>query len=648
MKLYLCYNTDSETICFAVSEFCRHLACCMKDIDFIHNPKILTDDAAVPKIIFEAPIEHQKQLCDDYYHICVQKNGGSISGSNERSVLLGVYAYLRKLGFRFLLPQKTYVPSKLSYTDLFMEFSHHASLHHRGVCIEGADSLENALAFIDWLPKLGFNSFFLQFHEPYIFLERWYHHHLNPLASPAQYNDPPKLTDAFLQSCYEKLNDEIKKRSILTHAVGHGWTCKTIGLPSVGWVIEDKEPSAEHKNMLALVNGKRAYIGSVPMNTNLCYANPTAIEQFCQCVVSYIEEHPNVDYLHVWLADGTNHICECEACQKTTPTDQYIRLLNEIDRRLTEKALDCKLVFLLYQELLFPPKEEHFLNPDRFTLMFAPITRTFKQSYPDHITAVSLPAYNRNRIKLPVTIQENLSYLHGWQQQIKQTYSGKLDSLVYDYPLGRAHYGDLGYVSISKILAGDIQNIKKLGLYGYISCQELRAFLPNGLPNYVMGYLTLDEEETFEQLMEEYFSAAYGSSYQKAMEYLSKVSDLSDCDYVNSIGARINPALHEQYKQLLTYAASFSAFIKEQVQTCKDIHTFFWELLDYHNGYVIRLTKALIALTAGELTTANDAYADFCQYVRENEPMMQPYLDVFRIIDVTTNYTGFTLPEKRK
>lgn len=80
-----------------------------------------------------------------------------------------MYAFLRRLGYRFLLPDETVMPHQLSLADLTCSYSHRASLRHRGVCIEGADSLENVLDFIDWLPKLGFNSFFLQFKEPYIF-----------------------------------------------------------------------------------------------------------------------------------------------------------------------------------------------------------------------------------------------------------------------------------------------------------------------------------------------------------------------------------------------------------------------------------------------------------------------------------------------
>ena len=52
-------------------------------------------------------------------------------------------------------------------------------------------------------------------------------------------------------------------------------------------------------------------------------------------------------------------------------------LLNEIDERLTALGLDTRLAFLIYFELLWPPVTQHLKNPDRFILMFAPITRTY-------------------------------------------------------------------------------------------------------------------------------------------------------------------------------------------------------------------------------------------------------------------------------
>ena len=118
--------------------------------------------------------------------------------------------------------------------------------------------------------------------------------------------------------------------------------------------------------------------------------------------------------------------------------------------------------------------------------MFAPISRTFERSYADHGALPPLPAFRRNRIRLPETVEENLAFLRAWQERCR------VDAFVYDYPLGRAHYGDLGYCAIARVIAQDIGALPELGLNGYCSCQELRAALPNAWPNYVMGRMLWD------------------------------------------------------------------------------------------------------------------------------------------------------------
>lgn len=101
-----------------------------------------------------------------------------------------------------------------------------------------------------------------------------------------------ELTEAFLQDCYKKMHEAMKKRSLLLHAAGHGWTCEAIGLPSIGWVPEKAEPSPKVQRLLALVNGKREYIDRIPMNTNLCYSDPEAIDRFCNTVLDYVKGAP--------------------------------------------------------------------------------------------------------------------------------------------------------------------------------------------------------------------------------------------------------------------------------------------------------------------------------------------------------------------
>ena len=87
------------------------------------------------------------------------------------------------------------------------------------------------------------------------------------------------------------------------------------------------------------------------------------MDAFADLVVKYAKSNPAVDYLHVWLADEYNNVCECEGCRQTTPSDQYVSLLNEIDRRLTAEKLPTRIVFLLYQELLWPPSRRGLRIP---------------------------------------------------------------------------------------------------------------------------------------------------------------------------------------------------------------------------------------------------------------------------------------------
>ena len=113
---------------------------------------------------------------DDAIQISVKDKKGYIAGSNERSILIGVYRFLSEWGISFIRPGKygTVFPKECSAKDI--EIFEKASKRFRTVCIEGAISIENALDMIDWMPKVGFNSYFIQFSLPHVFFDRWYSH----------------------------------------------------------------------------------------------------------------------------------------------------------------------------------------------------------------------------------------------------------------------------------------------------------------------------------------------------------------------------------------------------------------------------------------------------------------------------------------
>lgn len=63
------------------------------------------------------------------------------------------------------------------------------------------------------------------------------------------------------------------------------------------------------------------------------------------------------------------------------PADFYVRMLNEVDRRLTARGLSTRIGFILGYDLLWTPLKERIENPGRFLLLFAPITRTYREPY---------------------------------------------------------------------------------------------------------------------------------------------------------------------------------------------------------------------------------------------------------------------------
>ncbi|WP_407065197.1 DUF4838 domain-containing protein [Enterococcus avium] len=563
---------------------------------------------------------------------------GRITANSEVGLLIALYRLFKEVGVRYLRPGRDQEVLPMldfeAFSTMKIDIRETASFKHRGVCIEGADSFENIRNFIDWLPKIGMNSFFIQFENPYSFFKRWYEHEFNP------YLEKEPFSNEIAEAMSDKIDHEIEIRGLQHHRVGHGWTGEVLGYSSkFGWESGLTLPE-EKKPLVAELNGKRELYDTAPILTSLDFANPEVGKKMVASIVKYAKERQDVDYLHVWLSDARNNICECTECQKNLPSDQYVRILNQLDEALTEAGLNTKICFLLYHELLFAPKKETIHNPERFTMMFAPITRTFEKSYADVDYENGIPEpkpYVRNQIVLPNSLEENLSYLFSWQNQFKG------DSFVYDYPLGRAHYGDLGYMKISRIISRDIKYLDKLHLHGYISCQELRAGFPHNFPNYIMGEMLWNKETDYEVVLADYFRHMYGEDWEQVTEYLEQLSQYSSCDHFNAIGPRVAPDLKLRYQTAIYLAQGSLPLIEKNTQEKTGVVKAQWLQLGYHREYTEKLGKSLALLSEGRYQPAQLAWRDFLDFIRRNEENFQPNLDVYRVIEVAKNYAGFTI-----
>lgn len=622
---------SDPTVVFAGEELAR----CLRAMDSAAEIALLAFpqyDASITNVLWlgvcpEVSARVAEPALDDAYSIHVEKGCGSIRGSNPRSVLLGVYRFLRELGCAWVRPGTDgEILPKLDTSNACVHLEDAASYRHRGLCIEGSVSYQHVSDTIDWLPKVGYNAYFNQFNNPVCFYGSWYNHAENPQFKP----EP--MSSAEIAALRDQSVAEIKKRGLLYHAAGHGWTCEPFGIPGESWTSM-KEPIPEASvQYLAEVGGKRALWGGVPLNTNLCYSNPVVRQTIADAVAARCKEIPEIDYVQVWLADGTNNHCECENCQKMRPSDWYVTLLNDIDEKLTAMQLPTKVVFLLYVDLLWEPLEAALKNPDRFVMMFAPITRTYSASIADapEFDESQLPPYERNRLQFPSSVSENLAWMRRWRKQ----FSG--DGFDFDYHFMWDHFLDPGYYTMAETLFRDMQSLHKVGLNGMISCQNQRVFFPTGLGMTAMAAALWDEKADFRQVADTYFRSAFGPDGEVARAYLESLSSAFDSSYLRGEKGNTNaeaaekfstvPGILEAHRELIVSHAE-DPELPENIRAS-------WNYLRYHAELCGILAPAMQLLALGDAEAGKAGLKKAAEYARRTEPVLHHVFDAHVFQDV--------------
>jgi len=608
MKLTVGKIGKDATVSYAVDELVR----CLKAMDstlFIEQRSYESKDESLKNILWiglDGTVETAEL---DEIFIDVKDGRGLITGSGNRAVLIAVYRFLYELGCRFLFPgdEGEYLPNqRFSAEGFCVKVRERAAYRHRGICIEGAVSYEHVYNMINWLPKVGMNGYFMQFRTPSCFFKRFYNSDFHKELALEPINDED------VEHIVSRLEEEIVKRGLDYHATGHGWTCEPFGIHATGWEAYEGTLSEDTVSCLAKINGERSLFGNIALNTNLCYSNPKVRKCMTDAIVEYCKAHPAVNYLHFWLADGTNNHCECENCTTTRPSDYYVMMLNELDRKLTEAGLQTKIVCLIYLDLLWEPEHEKIISPERFVLMFAPITRTYSSSFTDFdcLQAVELVPYNRNKLIMPKSVAENVTRLTYWQ---KEQLVG--DSFDFDYHLMWDHYLDPGYYTCARILHKDMANLYKIGLQGMISCQVQRAAFPNGLPMYAMAKALWQRGSSFENICKEYYEAAYGEKAKEVEAYLSTLSELFDPVYLRN-EKTINPEKIENiYQEIQMVIEEFRIGYLEQR---KEINAS-WKYLWYHAEFCKKYADVIKAYRGKDSTeeVRNRAKELLMEYVKK-------------------------------
>ena len=561
---------------------------------------------------------------DDILYIDCDEHGGIIAGDNPRSVLMSVYEYLRQNGCRWLMPgvDGEFIPMK----DIApVKYRFVPSCRYRGQCNEGAEFQQSMMATIEFMPKIGMNTFMIEFRNPHTYYDWYYMHRRNEANRPPE----PVSFDTTLQ--WKRMCEtELQKRGMMFHDIGHGFTIDPFGIDSAfAWTkVDDSMIPEDQRKYLALYKGKRKFYRNQPINTQFCMSNPEARTIIAKYVAEYAKNHSNIDYLHIWLADDSNNHCECDECRKMNPSDWYILLLNEIDEELTKKNLATRIVFIIYNDTVWAPVLNKIKNPDRFSAMLAAVQRSYTCTLPKLPDDFKIETFKLNENKFTRSLSEFFAYYEEWKK------SWKGAAFCYEYHFWRHQACELSGTVLAKRIIEDVRAYKANGINGVIEDGSQRSYFPNGLAFYTYARILYDNSLTYEQIAEEYYSTAYGEDWRKFLDYFERLGEALDQKYIEgeksanpNISAYYNPDYLNNIAEVEKILLEGEELVKSHYNSDFRVQTVSVRLMELHIRYVRGFIELFRHKALGEDAPAIEKFKAFCNEIGKYEAEFELYFD---------------------
>ena len=310
------------------------------------------------------------------------------------------------------------------------------------------------------------------------------------------------------------------------------------------------------------------------------------------------------------------------------PSDYYMMIMNELDEILTARNLDTRIVFICYVDTIFAPEKIKINNPKRFSLLYAPITRSYCSSVSDDSVIAATPEYVRNQWKSPISAEDNLSYLRDWQKM----WPGPVFS--YEYHFWRHQYADPSNLYIARRIYEDIRSLRFQGVDGYVEDGSQRSFFPNGLAIYVYAETLMNREVKFEDIVEDYFSHIYGEDWKQALAYFEKLADAFNFAYMEgeasadkTVGKYYDPAMAQKLRTVQTLAQEGEALGKAHLRMPTRPQTISWRLLLRHCQYIVGTAETMALLAEGNDAAADKYGRSFCEEFGAHEFELERYHD---------------------
>lgn len=468
-------DKTSECMLFAAAELQKYLMA-MSKANFKITPKI-QKKSIILKI--NNQLSKQNPFCQNKYpndSYAIQTEGKHIfiSGSNPRSVLYGVYDFLKQIGcewvspdYHFMHGSGTKIPGKtvLNYTQKVMKTEEPAFYYRKYYVEEGrSHNLEYLKNLIDWMPKSR----------------------MNILVFPTDYEGRSEIK---WDNWRKELIPELQKRNIIIEVGGHGYQNFLSPAMENGSLFEN------HPEWFGVdLTGQR----SAKPNMVFCTSNDNAINYLYRNVVAYLRERPEISIFDFWPPDMEKW-CNCKECmQKGTESERHVILVNKVAEKLKIDLPSVKLECLSYNKHT-KPSDKVRLNDD-VLLDFCPIAQNYEYQIYE--------SYN----------EKNVAYLNDLLKW-KTVFDG--DISIYSY------YRKYSWRSLPNIIPNymqkDIQYYRNAGIKGISIYSEPGDWFTYGVNHFVFTQLLWNPDVSADSLKKVYASLVFRDYEQLATEIFTEL-----------------------------------------------------------------------------------------------------------------------------
>ena len=633
-----------HTVDFAAEELKKYLRMMMPEKGDI---EIRTDTGATSGFRlgllsdFDISCRCEDPLLDDIIHIEADSEGGILAGSNPRSVLFAVYRFLKLNGCRFFYPgpEGEYIPHQEIVPTSYHKLADHRL---RGHTIEGEPSLEQVLNYIDFHAKEELNAFGLYCVD--IYQRRYYIHHFNDKNRPVEDYDGD-VAESQWRALYES---ELKKRGMIIFSGEHDLIPGAVGFELTArelYRTGEKKIDEAIRPYLAQRNGKRDLFWKDILYTNLCYSKPEVRTMIAEQAVKMAQEKAYLNYIGFTFADGSKNHCECEECRKKRPSDWYVMILNEIDKRFTEKNIPMKVLFSFYVDTIFAPAEERLNNPERFLFQFCPIARSYMQSITEDTVIPPPQPFRYNDWERPKNTEEAYSLFCEWKKVFPGPYA------VFEYHFWRHQYRDPGTMTFARRVYEDTLSHRVMQTCGCMQDGSNKSFWPNGFAEYIYAETLMHRDVDYEKELADYYAALYGNDWEKVVSYMNGLSEAFSFAYMEGElssdprrGAHYNPDRVQPLESVSELCAGLRAIAKKRKPGKIRVQGLAWRLLLRHARYCEGLAAVMGEKCIGHNRVAMEKYEQFLLEFGKYDYETERYLD-FGLAAISNHIIIKQMPE---